>query len=192
MKNYLYLTVIISLLLTSCFKKDELIYIPDKNDRNLPAYTEVGYNSFGAVYESSYFIVEKDIAPCKIIYQSGMLDFHLIGKLRNYQDMDVTFSFPFPTIDDYTDLAELNNTVIDLSDPLCSVEIKIDNKKEVVTQIHGKLTFKRVQLLKIDGKANRTNLSGFFEVSFLKDGKTETISEGRFDVGINRIFRYLN
>ena len=45
-----------------------------------------------------------------------------------------------------------------------------------------------VQLLKIDGEENRVILSGLFELRFLKKGRPETISDGRFDVGINNDF----
>ena len=200
MKKYLYLTAIIILLFPSCEydEMDRTIFVTDENDNNMPAYTEWGYNSFGAIYERSYFLVSNNIVPCKITYQSGMLNFYLIGKLKdnsysyNYSgtDMVLTFSFPFSDIDDYTGLMELNNTVVDLTAPLCKVIIEIDKNKEELTPINGNLTFKRAQLLKIDGKENRVILSGVFDVSFLKDSRPETISGGRFDVGISNDYRY--
>ena len=199
MKNYLYITALLLPLLFSCSKIDEMdrtIFIPDEENSQMPAYTEWGYNSFGAIYERSYFLVSNSIVPCKITYQSGMLNFYLIGRLtdRSYSynyggiNMELSFSFPFSDINDYTGLIELNNTVIDLTDPLCKVSIEIGKDKEELTPLSGNLTFKRAQLLKIDGKENRVILSGLFELNFLKDGRPETISDGRFDVGINRDF----
>ena len=201
MKNYLYITALLLPLLYSCSGTDEMdrtIFIPDEDNTELPAYTEWGYNSFGAIYERSYFLVSNNTVPCKITYQSGMLNFYLIGKLRdnsysyNYGgiNMILTFSFPFSDIDDYTGLIELNDTVIDITNPLCKVSVEIGNNKEELTPLNGNLIFKRAQLLKIDGKENRVILSGLFELQFLKDGRPEIISDGRFDVGINKDFFY--
>jgi hypothetical protein len=46
------------------------------------------------------------------------------------------------------------------------------------------LYFKRIQLLSIDDIENRIILSGTFGIKFLKNGLSETISDGRFDIGI--------
>ena len=192
MKKHLYAKLLIFFLLNSCVKDemDRTIFVPDENNSTLPAYTEWGYNSFGAIYERNYFVVSKNIVPCKITYQKGMLNFYLIGKINQHpnSNMTLTFSFNAPPINDYADLVKLNNTDIDLSDALCSVKMEIDDEEEIITPINGNLTFRRAQLLKIDGKQNRVILSGVFELRFLRKGRPEVISEGRFDVGINKDF----
>jgi hypothetical protein len=65
-----------------------------------------------------------------------------------------------------------------------------DNSSQTVSfAIDGKLHFKRFQLLKVDDKINRIILSGTFEVKFIKNGLPQTLSDGRFDMGItNRDF----
>jgi len=192
MKKYLYATLFFLFMLSSCedYNMDRTIFVPDEFDPTLPAYTEWGYNSFGAIYDRNYFIVSNGIVPCKITYQKGMLNFYLIGKIEQgaYRNMSLTFSFPSPPINDYADLIKLNNIDIDLTDASCLVKMEIDDNEEIITPINGRLSFRRAQLLKIDGVQNRVILSGVFELRFLRKDRPEIISDGRFDVGINNDF----
>jgi hypothetical protein len=189
MKKLFYTILPIFLLMTSCGVSDldSTIFIADKDDRNLPAYTEWGYNSFGAVYERNYFLATNNIVPCKITYDKGLLNFCLTGK-NDGREMELTFSFPSQEMSHYKDLIALNKTTIDILDNNCSFTIRTNGYKENVTPVSGYLTFKRAQLLKIDGEDNRVILSGVFELRFLKSGRPETISNGRFDMGINKDF----
>ena len=187
MKKYFYVALCSLFLSTSCEEMDRTIFIADKDNPSLPAYTEWGYNSFGAIYDRSYFVVSNGITPCKITYQEGILNFYLIGKIYqgSFTEMVLAISFPSPPINNYADLVKLNKTTIDLLDPSCTVKIEIGGNEDIVTPLSGNLTFKRTQLLKIDGEENRVILSGIFDIKFLRKGRPETISEGRFDMGIN-------
>jgi hypothetical protein len=177
---------------------DKTIFIPDGNDGNLPAYTEWGYNSFGAKYERLYFLASEAIVPCKVIYQNGLLNFSLSGNLRSYatgsdyyfryEDMTLTFSFPYARMTAYADLVALHDTRIDLTGASCTVTLERDNTPVDITLFGGYLFFKRAQLLGIDGVTDRVILSGYFDLQFLSNGKPESISSGRFDVGINMEF----
>jgi hypothetical protein len=197
MKKYLFSLTGIFLLLCAC-SKDELdrtIFIPDDDDSNLPAYTEWGYNAFGARYERDYFLVSNQFVPCKITYRSGMLNFSLIGNIKgsaaSYRDegkMTLTFSFPSPPMRRYADLAALHDTTIDLTDASCVVRIEKGNVETVSTSRSGHLTFKRAQLLRVDEVENRIILSGTFDVQILVNNRPESFSDGRFDVGINKDF----
>ncbi|GHT62402.1 hypothetical protein AGMMS50239_15620 [Bacteroidia bacterium] len=195
MKKY-GLIAIILLALCSCTGDvmDETIFIPDEKDSNLPAYTEWGYNSFGAKYERTYFLASHDIVPCKIVYQDGILHFSLSGRIgtRYYygeDKMKLTFSFPISyPIMEYKDLTALNNLEINLTDASCEVKIERNGKVELIHPRSGHLFFKRTQLLRIDDKENRVILSGLFEMSFLHNGVPEQISDGRFDLGVNKDF----
>lgn len=191
MKKLLYIVLCVFFMSTSC--EDEMsrtIFIADENNPSLPAYTEWGYNSFGAIYERNYFVVSNGVTPCKITYQNGRLNFYLIGKIYqgSYTEMVINFSFPSPPMNDYTDLVNLNKTTIDLLNNSCTVKIEISGNEDVITPLSGNLTFKRTQLLKIDGEENRVILSGVFELRFIRKGRPETISDGRFDLGINSDF----
>ena len=190
MKKFLFLVLCSFFLSTSCEEEDRTIFIADENDSHLPAYSEWGYNSFGAIYERSYFLVSSGITPCKITYQHGFLNFYLIGKvhLGSSTEMVLTFSFPSLPMNNYADLVQLNKTTIDLLDTSCTVKIEVDGIEEIITPLSGSLTFKRTQLLKIDGEQNRVIISGIFDMTFLRKGRPEKISKGRFDIGINSDF----
>jgi hypothetical protein len=181
---------------------ERTIFIRDDSDSNLPAYTEWGYNSFGAKYERLYFLVHKSIIPCKITYQEGSVHFSLTGILSEesytYGDYDrfypeamtLTVSFPAEPMYEYRDLLALHGRVVDLADvSFCRVNIeRTDKTGMTVAPIKGHLTFRRAQLLRIDEKENRVILSGSFDLQFLANGRPESITDGRFDVGIHTDF----
>jgi len=184
----IYLILFIGALLSSCSKDilDRTIFIPDQDDRNLPAYTEWGYNSFGAEYERDYFLVSNHIVPCKISYHNHQLQFSLSGTIRDGKEMTLLFIFPVSQMSDYADLVQLNNVEIDLSANDCTVKILQDGNEEILDILEGNLYFKRTQLLSIDDRVNRVILSGIFDLRFLKNRFSTTISNGRFDLGVNK------
>ena len=187
MKKYC-LFLLTNILLTSCTQEslDRTIFIPDRDDHRLPAYTEWGYNSFGAEYERDYFLASSYVFPCKILYDSGMIYFSLHGNIRDNQDMTLLFSFPWEQIESFRDLVQLHDVEIDLSDEDCTVKMLQNNNEDVLNVIHGKLHFKRTQLLRVDDIVNRVILSGVFDVQFQRNLFPETISNGRFDLGIDQ------
>ena len=192
MKKFFYAILPVFMMINSCYE-DEMnrtIFIADENNSSLPAYTEWGYNSFGAIYDRNYFLVSRSVTPCKITYDKGMLNFYLIGKIDYDYDsnMELKFSFPSQRMNHFRDLVSLNNTTINLLDDNCTVTIEVNGNEDTISLLSGNLTFRRVQLLKIDGEENRVILSGIFELRFLRKDRPETISDGRFDMGINNDF----
>ena len=187
MKN-ICLILLISTMLFSCSTTepalDRTIFIPDKDDYRLPAYTEWGYNAFGANYERDYFLASNYIVPCKIMYTNGQLLFSLNGIIRENKEMTLIFSFPIAQIDDYKDLMQLHEKKIDLRSDDCTVKILQDGNETILDIIDGTLYFKRTQLLNVDDEANRVILSGIFELRFLLNLFPASISNGRFDMGI--------
>ena len=186
MKTHTLIILIFSLLLLSCKKNDmdKTIFIPDEDDPILPAYTEWGYNSFGAEYERDYFLVSHKIVPNKITYSNQQLQFLLHGT-TNYtgKEMKLLFVFNSEQISELEDFRKLHQKEIDLSTNECTV--KIDNTVLEVTE--GKLHFKRVQLLIIDNEPmERVILSGTFDLNFMQKGFQTSISNGRFDLGITK------
>ena len=166
---------------------DDTVFIPDDNDQNLPAYTEWGYNSFGAKYERTYFLASKAIVPCKIFSRNDSLHL-LINGVRvspeHSSTMSITVIFLCPQITVYNDLLVLHKATVDLSVD-CTVKLMIDGSERTVQVEQGELNFKRVQLLKVDDIVNRIILSGTF--GFMYSGANsfpETVSDGRFDFGI--------
>ena len=192
MKNYTFIFIFFSLLIVSCDKEvmNKIIFIPDEQDPYLPAYTEWGYNSFGAKYGSDYFLVSMSeyIKPCRIWYGNHQFQFELRGTIDNGEEMRLLFAFPSEPVTEYKDLVKLPKEPIILSDSNgCKAWINYTQLQD----LNGKLHFKRVQLLRIDGTMERAIISGTFELNFTKNGVNETISNGRFDLGITNkeIFR---
>jgi hypothetical protein len=71
----------------------------------------------------------------------------------------------------------------------CSVSITVNEGTAVnLDVLSGELCFKRAQLLNIDDKPDRVILSGTFTIRFLNQEIPEVMSDGRFDVGINKDF----
>jgi hypothetical protein len=184
----------ISILIASCSPDpmDRTIFLPDEQDINLPAYTEWGYNTFGAQYERDYFLVSNHIVPCKILYRDNHLQFTLFGIIRDRKEMALTFIFPFTLKDnDYMNLMQLHKVKIDLAQDGCAVSIWQNNTETPLNILGGKLHFRRVQLLSIDDQINRVILSGAFDVRFLQNDFPTNISNGRFDLGITQNVFYV-
>jgi hypothetical protein len=187
MKRNLFLLLAIGVL-CACTESDILdgtIIIPDETIPQLPAYTEWGYNSFGAKYERNYFLASNSIVPCKVMYQNGKLSFSLIGYLDYYSKTTLSFIFPVSPILDYSGLLALNDKKINLAAENCIVKMSQGaGSDDILNVLDGTLHFKRVQLLSIDDIPNRAILSGTFSLRFIQGDFPETLSNGRFDMGI--------
>ena len=196
MKKYGLITII--LLLVSCNgnEMEQTIFVPDTTDSNLPAYTEWGYNSFGALYERNYFLASNTIVPCKITIQNGIMTFSLSGRIAssyssygNQEKMTLNISFPVNgPMNSYSDLLQLQLKTVDFTDIACEVKMIRDSKTQNISVLSGSLFFQRVQLLRINEKEDRAILSGTFSMTFLRNQLPEILSKGRFDVGISNLF----
>ncbi|MCL2246571.1 MAG: hypothetical protein FWC10_05600 [Lentimicrobiaceae bacterium] len=183
----------IIILLASCTREelDRTIFIPDEDDRNLPAYTEWGYNTFGAEYERDYFLASDKIVPCKILFKDNQLQFSLSGTIRDHKEMTLSFIFSSPQMEDFKDLLQLHNKEIDLTANDCIVKILRDGNETILHVFEGKLHFKRVQLLSIEDQVNRVILSGIFDLTFMQNDFPAFIYKGRFDLGITTKLFYV-
>jgi hypothetical protein len=187
MKKLIYSILSLAVLLISaCSKEDELdnsVYVPDPVYRDLPAYTEWGYNTFGAYFDRELFIYN-DAVPAKVINTNGTTSLMLKGAKNYSTDMSLTFGLSGFSAQVYTDLAQLNDTVFNLADTSNHVIIKINNTATRLKVMNGELQFKRAQLLYIDDVPSRVILSGYFHLQALIDSEPVSIYSGRFDVGI--------
>jgi hypothetical protein len=185
------------MLLVSCLTDnslDDTIFVHDANDHNLPAYTEWGYNSFGANYERQYFVATNDYVPCKIVQKDGYINFMLIGNLNpsgindNYKYGKFVLSISFPYADalkNYSDLVALNKYVVDLTAQNCTVTWTVGEAEPTTIAVReGELNFKRAQLLRVDGEIDRVILSGTFYIKYLNNEIPESFDNGRFDLGL--------
>jgi hypothetical protein len=191
MKNILYILTISLLIATGCSKESELndsIYIPDPDYSNLPAYTEWGYNTFGVIWERKYFTYSTDEIPLKIIKNDSTISLLFQGhnpydySYGNY--MALRFTFNDPQIIEYTDFLAYNDHIIDFIDDDVKVEITLGDTEELQI-LDGEIHFKRAQRLLVDDEQEQIILSGTFSLKFLQNSVPESMTNGRFDFGIN-------
>jgi len=197
-----FVSLMILLFVAACSKEFELqksVFIPDAEYSNLPAYSEWGYNTFGAYYDRELFIYSEQEVPAKVVSTGGATAFILKGRkgLSYYYDnTDNEMSVAFYLTDflpiTYTDLAELNQTVIDLTSPGCKIVVTIEAKEYEAQVLNGELEFKKAQQLIVDTRQIEVILSGHFAFQALVDGEPISVSYGRFDVGVgeDNFFRY--
>jgi hypothetical protein len=194
MKTYL-LTILtlISALLASCMKENELkksVFIYDPENIDLPAYSEWGYNTFGAYYDRELFVSNDELVPAKIIVSDTSFSFLLDGQkgssgyYYDYSEMLISFTLSGFMPEHFADLALFNDSIIDLTNSSCHVFVTIDTMKYAADILSGELNFKRVQILQVDKQQVEAILSGYFDFKAIINHKPITISDGRFDVGI--------
>jgi len=197
MKTLLSISIFISILFASysCSKDNDLkksIYVSDSEFNDLPAYSEWGYNTFGAYYDRMPFISNSSEVTAKFIVKNDSTSFVLTGQKGSnhyYNDsgsekMSMTFKMAGFLPQNYKDLIALNDTILDLSKPTCKTIITIGSTVISAGILEGQLTFNRAQNLIVDNKPVEIILSGYFEFKALINNEPITISEGRFDVGI--------
>lgn len=196
----------LSVLLVACFSTSEemedSVWVDDSEISGLPAYSECGYNTFGARYfGSSFFFSRKFDKPGSFIWKDGMLSFTLSGYLedrdvifdqRDYyggynRTMTFTAEFPYDTIRSFEELVRLENTTIDLSDTTNKVYVYVMNvyERARIYPTSGTINFKRVQRLFLDDELNEAIVSGTFDVLSEYGGRILTLTDGRFDVGVS-------
>ncbi|HNR42271.1 MAG TPA: hypothetical protein PKL65_08570 [Bacteroidales bacterium] len=183
------------ILANGCSKEYELnksIFIPDPDFPELPAYTEWGYNTFGAYYERGLFLYSENAIPAKIIRAGGITSFVLKGQKDGYgyhswdnrKEMSVTFLLPSVMPDSYADLTILDKKIIDLVNTPGAVKLFLDGDTIKPDILQGELEFRRVQLLYVDSKQTEVILSGVFSFQALIKDEPVSVTQGRFDVGI--------
>jgi hypothetical protein len=195
MKKHLFIFSTIVLIFVGCSKENELkksVFINDNEYTDLPAYSEWGYNTFGAYYDRELFVSNNDIVPAKVIVSNNAMSFVLGGQKGNdyyysdsYKEMTMTFKMSGFAPEKYTNLTVLNDTILDLTKPEYQVFVSIDTMEYTANILSGELTFKRAQNLLVDKIQIEIILSGYFEFKALIKEKPVTISNGRFDVGIS-------
>lgn len=195
MKKQFFVLASVIFLLSACSKENELkksVMIYDEEFIDLPAYSEWGYNTFGAYYDRDVFISNNELVPAKIIVTNNEMSFLLNGQNGSSYyyaygtEMTMTFKIPGFNPVNYNDLIQFNDTVFDLKNPDYQVVVFIDTMKYSATILSGELNIKRVQNLFVDNKQVEVILSGYFEFKAFINYIPITVSHGRFDVGIGQ------
>ena len=203
MKKIVYPSIIIIAIMAGCSKEYELrksVFIADPDFSELPAYTEWGYNTFGAFYDRQLFLYSEQEVPGKVICTGGTTTFVLKGQKNSYgyyywddaNEMSVTFDLPLIQPAVYSDLINLNKIKFDLTGEGCRVSIHMDGETFEPQILQGELEFKKAQQLFVDTQLTEVILSGLFSFQALVNGEPISVSEGRFDVGIgsDNFFKY--
>jgi hypothetical protein len=207
-----YASILIALvagLSLNCSREYELersIFIADSVYTDLPAYTEWGYNTFGAFFDREIFVSNNAQIPAKVTCTDGNTSFILNGQRGSgysyyggyggyyYGDgtLSTTFLLEGVQYGNVSDLVTWNDTLIDLTSPDCKVFITEDTTRTEVEILNGSLHIKRAQYLLVDDKMVEVILSGRFSFQMLYNGEPVSMSDGRFDVGIdeNNFFIY--
>jgi hypothetical protein len=193
-KNIFLSILIISAVLTGCSSSDlelqKSVFIPDPEFYELPQYSEWGYNTFGAYFDRQAFVSNDYEIPVKVVVTGGKTAFLFQGwwsggGYYGYGNMTMTISLNNFVPENYHDLMVLNDSVIDLKNPDCSVAIKVDTIQYDVAILNGSFHVKRSQNLIVDGEQAEVILSGYFDFQLLLNDEPTTVTNGRFDIGVS-------
>lgn len=198
MKKLSYL-LILAVALCACSRESDLkksIFVPDPDDNRLPAYSEWGYNTFGAYIDREVFIYNDDIAPFRVVANGTATEFLLIGGM--YDDYHTTNDKVSIIIRSTSihpqasvDLLDLNGKEYKLGSSDFQVFIERNGMRTSITGVSGTITFQRVQKVLIDKKYTEMILSGYFDLSGKENGTFVSISDGRFDVGVKDNYNFV-
>ena len=197
MKKLAYL-LILAVALCACSRESDLkksIFIPDSDDSRLPAYSEWGYNTFGAYIDDDVFIYNDDFTPLKVIATGSYTEFQFNGSMYDdyrHNDDPVTLIFRSTSIRPTAaeDFMQQNGITYQLNTPDFEVYLNNGGIPTKLTNVRGTLTFQRVQRVLVDKKYTEMILSGYFDLSGSANGSTINISDGRFDIGVKDNYNF--
>lgn len=202
MKSSWFIISVLTILIIQCCKKEtELkrsVFMADSEMPELPAYSEWGYNTFGAFYDRHVFRSSDALVPSKVYSSDTATQLILEGELwadeygSDYSDMSLTITLLGFTPQNFGDIVALNDSVINMKDPRCIVQLAGSFIAKPIRIISGSLYFKRVQNLSVDKQHIEAIVSGYFEFKAFVNDNPVTVSEGRFDLGIGSDNFYLN
>ncbi|WP_320053230.1 hypothetical protein [uncultured Acetobacteroides sp.] len=204
MKKLLYLLAL-AVALGACHRESDLkksIFIPDADDSRLPAYSEWGYNTFGAhiddnasIYNDDVLIYNDDFTPLTIAANGSYTEFKFNGSMYDdyrHNEDPVTLIFRSTSIRPTTaeELIKQNGQIYQLNTSDFEVYLNSGGIPTKLTSVRGTLTFQRIQRVLVDKKYTEMILSGYFDLSGSANGNTISITDGRFDIGVKDIYNF--
>jgi hypothetical protein len=199
--SWFIVSILAIIIIQGCKKETELkrsVFMADSEMPELPAYSEWGYNTFGAFYDRQVFRSSDALVPSKVYSSDTATQLIMEGELwadeygSDYSDMTMKITLLGFTPQNYGDLVVLNDSVINLKDPRCIVQLDGSFISKPIRIISGSLYFKRIQNLSVDKQHIEAIVSGYFEFKAFVNDNPVTVSEGRFDLGIGSDNFYLN
>ena len=172
----------------------EQVFVADSENAQLPAYTEWGYNTFGAYYDREVFKSNSSDVPLKIVVRNDTTTFifkgtKLSSKSSSYyangEDMVMYISFPNMSFLGYAELTTLHGTVLDFKSRGAVFSLMIDQVVLQPVLLNGMLEIKNARRLMVDGEAYEIILSGLFDIQFLIQQEPISLYNGRFDFGVH-------
>jgi hypothetical protein len=159
------------------------VFINDVNNPGLPVASELGYNTFGAYYNSKIWISSKTqnyVSPDDMLTIGTTEDstvIHLEGIDYANQPLEVAFLITKHVIVNDDDLASFGKRSFDLKGD--SVKIRIGGM--VINVQSGSINFSSVRSLILNREKMGTILSGTFEMTGMLNGNKVELKKGRFD-----------
>lgn len=185
-------TVFILIFLSACLESDlqRSIFFEDPEFPGLPKYSEWGYNTFGAYFDGQPFISNNAETPITVVDQNENTSFRFSGQrgLSNFgtgESFSISFTLAEMHPETYEDLVVLHNSSWNLANENVEVIVIEGHSRDTLDVLNGSLTFRRAQYLIVDQKAEEVILSGVFEFQAVRQGVLVTVSNGRFDVGVD-------
>jgi len=185
------LAIAVILAASSCtyyndFEFSRSVFTEDYDFPGLPIYSELGYNTFGMYIDRKVFSSTDSAYPIKIIVNEDTCKFSLNGW---YSGGPATLGIALIGFspEDYPDLIQLNDSIINLDDPNCILTFTQNGHTTVAKKmdiIQGSLHIKQAKKLYIDTEFTRVILSGTIALkTFLFDDPV-AFTNGRFDLGV--------
>lgn len=167
---------------------DDSIFVPDPELPELPAYTEWGYNTFGAQYEMGVFTSGSNALPLKLSTSGEQLEIFLLGEVKLpelYTNMSLRMLLDVEDIYTYQDLLVFHDSIIDLGPRVLELREVYGSEIREVDFLSGEIHVKRTQTVFVDDRETGLILSGTFQLRYLRDNYPVILHNGRFDFGIN-------
>jgi hypothetical protein len=193
MKAVVYL--VIAFLLGACSRDSELqqsIFIPDPVYSDLPIYSEQGYNTFGAYYDRQPFTSTSPSVPFKAISTQNKTEFvftGVLGAFNAYSGSATPFSMTLTIANSnpsaFVDLVSWNGVTMDLTDPRYSLSITDESSTYFPQVLNGSFTVNRARMVYVDDQLQEVTLSGVFNFQLIVNQIPVTMSNGRFDMGVD-------
>lgn len=187
MKNILFLLLIF--IATGCSNDEselsDSVYQQDPKNPGLPAYSELGYNTFGANYDRDVFSFSYNKIPLKITENGTELALIFEGNYGYKGEMTMKIILPSSKATTYQDLLIYDKKNIDLAAADVKIELIYNGTTEVITILDGELNFKRAQNIYLDRVKHGIILSGTFNFKFIANKTPLKMSNGRFDILVN-------
>ena len=180
--------------MTACSKSDlkQIQYIEDPDYPGLPAYSEMGYNTFGAYINEQVFTVSYygSNRPFYLVADRECLTMTLYG-WRDGTDLNMIFTLPIDStyhLEDYHSLLALDGKTftIDTTPTSCNVTMEGYYAPNIESIYSGYIKFEKVQQVLVDKTDAEVVVSGKFQFrAFTPNGTRIDVTGGRFDLGVD-------